>query len=501
MTASSKRASSTSPPAPAPSILEEIFQHRRGQVAAAERQRPVRRLQRELRENPPERRDFAAALRQARPPAIIAELKRASPSCGRIRESFPVPELARAYAAAGAAALSVLTEEEHFDGRLDFLRQARAATSLPILRKDFIFSPYQIWESAWAGADAILLIAAMLDPPTLAQLTATAHRAGLATLCEVHTRAELDLALRAGADCIGVNNRDLRSFQVDLGVGERLGPLLPEDVLGISESGLHTPADLERMAAAGFSAFLMGEHFMRAADPGSALAQLRAGCRIPLIKICGITNRADAFQACTAGADALGFVFAPSPRRASPALVRSLAADLPAEVMRVGVFAGASTTEILTLVNSCGLHAVQLHGPYLPADARSLAPHVPVWRAVAMPSGAAAALAFTPVVERFVLDHPAADGISGGSGAAFDWDAACHFAADLKASLSPAAPLPGVTIAGGLTPANVVSALRRSGADGADTASGVECAPGRKDHAAVSAFCRAAQGVLRSDTA
>ncbi|MGN6592140.1 MAG: bifunctional indole-3-glycerol-phosphate synthase TrpC/phosphoribosylanthranilate isomerase TrpF [Terriglobales bacterium] len=480
--------------APLPTILDKIVTRRREQVAAAARAVSAQRLRQEWRARPHDARDFAAALRQARRPAIIAELKRASPSRGRMREDFDVAALAQAYEAAGATALSVLTEEDHFEGRLEYLRLARDATRLPVLRKDFIFDTYQIWEAAWAGADAVLLIAAMLDDSSLKTLSRAAKSAGLTTLVEVHDARELERALAVDAGCIGVNHRDLRTFEVNLDLGRELGARLPPGALGVAESGLHTGADLARMAAAGFQAFLIGEQFMRAPDPGAALRALLAQCHLPFLKICGLTNREDALQACEAGAHAVGFVFAASsPRRALVEQVRNFAPSLPAEVARVGVFAGAPPAEIRAVAHACGLHAVQLHGAYLPGDAQQLAREVAVWRAVAMPHGLKAALAWAPFVERFVLDTPGRDGVSGGSGATFDWSLAREFATQLPT------PRPKLLIAGGLTPDNVGTALRQSLADGADVASGVEFSPGHKSHGKVTTFCRSARLAFRGD--
>ncbi|TAN20841.1 MAG: tryptophan synthase subunit beta [Acidobacteria bacterium] len=482
-----------------PSILEEIVQEQR--VQSALRRTMMRGTHAQLRQalaGRADRRHFVVALREARRPAVIAELKRASPSRGRIRESFPVAELARGYERAGATALSVLTEEKHFEGRLEYLEQVRQATSLPILRKDFIVSDFQVYESAAAGADAVLLIAAIQNGTMLHRLVHAAKKAEIATLCEVHNERELKMAMGAGVDCIGVNHRDLHTFAVDLGVGEELGPQLTRDVVGVAESGLRTAEDLVRMSTAGFRAFLIGESFMQAPDPGEALAQLLSGVQMPLIKICGITNRDDALQAAAAGASAVGFVFAPSPRRVRREVVRDLAPLLPAEVLRVGVFSGAPLDEIAQTVEACGLHAVQLHGNYTPADGRRLRDRaqVAVWRAVSMPKGAEAGLEWADVAERFLLDHAGKDGVSGGSGQSFDWAQARVFARELAARVRTGAPVPGIVIAGGLKAKNVAEALRKSGAEGADTSSGVESKAGKKDPEAVQAFCHAARGVL-----
>jgi indole-3-glycerol phosphate synthase/phosphoribosylanthranilate isomerase len=477
----------------APTVLDTIVDGKRRRLEQSMKHRPLARLRSAVRDDRREPRDFIQALSGARRPPVIAELKRASPSQGVMRADFDVAALARAYEAAGAAALSVLTEEDHFQGRLEYLAQARAATRLPVLRKDFIVSPYQVWEAAAAGADAVLLIAAILDDATLAQLVRTAARAGVAALCEAHDALEVERSVRAGAECIGVNNRDLRTLRVDLATGEALGPKLPAGVLAVAESGLRTPADLERMARAGYQAFLIGEPFMQANDPGAALADLLAGCDVPLVKICGLVSRADALQACAAGANAVGFVFAASPRRVTAEQVRAFAHELPAEVMRVGVFAGLQPAEIRIIANACGLHAAQLHGDYTPEEGRQLAAHLPVWRAVAMPHAAKAALAWAPFAEGFVLDSAGPDGM-GGRGIAFDWNSARAFVESLRAEGRQTT----VLVAGGLTPQNVAAALRASGAAGADVSTGVEAAPGRKNPERVFAFCRAARLAFRA---
>ncbi|MGH9416104.1 MAG: hypothetical protein ACRD01_05700 [Terriglobales bacterium] len=485
-----------STPAGPRSVLGQIYARRREQVAAAQRRVPLAALKERALDNEGERRDFLAPLRFGPRPAVIAELKWRSPSAGRLRETFEVGALAASYQWAGAAALSVLTEPDDFEGRLEYLEQAREATRLPILRKDFLFCDYQIWESAAAGADAVLLIAAMLDQARLQQLLATCERAGVAALCEVHDAGEMQRVIAAGADCIGVNNRNLHTLKVDFETGLALAGELPPAAVGVAESGLRQAGDLARFSAAGYHAFLIGEQFMRAPDPGAALAGLLNACRRPLVKVCGITRLEDAEQATRAGADAIGFVFAPSPRRISRERARDISPMLPAQTLRVGVFAGASTTEIRNLVQLCGLHAVQLHGPsYMPLDAQRLAPHVAVWRAVGMPRDARAALQFAPYVERFVLDSAHAE-LAGGSGRSFHWEAAREFAAALAAA---GGAQPELIVAGGLNATNVAEALRRSGAAGADAASGVESAPGVKDPAAVAAFILAAHAVFRAE--
>lgn len=227
-------------------------------------------------------RGFAAALRHhpAAQPAIIAELKKASPSRGLIRADFQVPLLATALANAGAAALSVLTEEHFFQGSLDNLEQASAAVAIPCLRKDFIVDEFQILEARAASADAILLIAAALDDAALQRLTVAAHAQQLDVLCEVHDAEELSRVVDLGCDAIGVNNRNLRTFEVRLETSLELAPRLPAGLVRVSESGIHASADIARLRSAGFQAFLIGESLMRQPDPALALATLLASSSV-----------------------------------------------------------------------------------------------------------------------------------------------------------------------------------------------------------------------------
>jgi indole-3-glycerol phosphate synthase len=246
--------------------------------AALDRRRaalPLAELERRLPDEPP--RGFLRALRakvDRRGLALIAEIKRASPSKGLIRADFDPAALARAYAAGGAACLSVLTEEDHFSGADEHLIAARASASLPCLRKDFTLDPYQVVEARAIGADCILLILAALDDRATRDLVRLAGELGLDVLVEVHDETELERALDLDARLIGVNNRNLKTLQVDLAVTERLAALVPDDRLLVSESGLHDHDDLRRMAAAGARCFLVGESLMRQADVRAATAAL-----------------------------------------------------------------------------------------------------------------------------------------------------------------------------------------------------------------------------------
>jgi indole-3-glycerol phosphate synthase len=258
-------------------MLEEIVRHKREEVAEARRRIPPEALP-SAAELPPVR-DFRAALAGGEGELrIIAEIKKASPSRGVIRADFDPVALATSLAAGGAAALSVLTDERYFQGRLAYLEEIRARVTLPLLRKDFVVDPYQIRESRAWGADAILLIVAALGRDDLARLHTEAREAGLHCLVEVHAEEELDAALEIGATIIGINNRDLQTFEVDLETTRRLAPKLPGEAIGVCESGIHARSDLLDMARHGVRAFLIGEGLMAVADPGRRLADLlRAG--------------------------------------------------------------------------------------------------------------------------------------------------------------------------------------------------------------------------------
>jgi indole-3-glycerol phosphate synthase len=225
-------------------------------------------------------RDFEGALRAkiaAGRAAVIAEVKKASPSKGVLREDFIPADIAQSYAEHGAACLSVLTDRQFFQGQADYLKQARASCDLPVLRKDFMVDPYQVYEARAMGADCILLIAACLDDAQMADLEAIARSLDMAVLVEVHDGAELDRALHLKTPLVGINNRNLRSFEVSLATTLDLLPRVPADRLLVTESGILGAADVQTMRAAGVNAFLVGEAFMRAPDPGAALASLFGG--------------------------------------------------------------------------------------------------------------------------------------------------------------------------------------------------------------------------------
>jgi len=255
-----------------PDILARIVDHKRAELAEAQSRRG------ELEKRAVDRRDvrdFQGAL-TARQPAFIAEIKKASPSKGVLAAEFNPESIARTYAEGGAAALSVLTDREFFQGSLGDLETARAAVKIPALRKDFTIDEFDVIEATAHGADAILLIAAVLDEAELRRFRELAAQFGLAALVEVHEASELEAALASGAEIIGVNNRNLRTFEVTLETSLELARRIPDSVVKVSESGIHSASDLKKLQDAGYQAFLVGEHLMKSADPAAALRALRS---------------------------------------------------------------------------------------------------------------------------------------------------------------------------------------------------------------------------------
>ena len=452
--------------------------------------------QRRARPLPARPRDFgvsrvgrlAEALRRPSPtaaPRFLCELKRASPSKGVLRDDFDPAALASEYARAGADALSVLTEPEFFLGAGDYLTIAKRTSKLPCLAKDFFLDPWQIEEAKGLGADGILLIAALLPDTGLRALLDRAHAEGLDVLVEVHDEKELERAAGAGADLIGVNHRDLHTFEVDTSLTERLRPLVPAGVTLVSESGISSAEEAVALARAEVDALLIGEHFMRALHPGEELFRLRRACEKALagapsvrVKICGLARAEDAVHAVRAGADYLGIVLCDGPRKKTLEEASEIIAAARVENPHVPVLAVVRdpgeglTREVL----AAGFDGLQMHGtenePTF-ALIREWHPTAILWKAVPVRSETDLLRAEGYAHADTVLIEPETKG----NGLGVPLSYVESLAAERR-----------LAVAGGLTPENVGEMVRGARPYVVDVSGGVEAAPGVKDHAKVEAF-------------
>ncbi len=458
-------------------VLTEIVARKRTDVAARLAGQTLESLRERAR---PTALSLRAAL--ARPGArFVMEVKKASPSAGALA-TIDAATQARAYAGA-ADAISVLTDTPFFGGSLDDLREVRAAFDGPVLAKDFVIDPRQIVEARIAGADAVLVMLSVLDDAAARTMLAEAGRLNMDALVEAHDEGEVRRAVALGAPLIGINNRDLKTLEVDLATTERLAALVPADRILVAESGISTRADVARLAPYA-DAFLVGSALMRAADPAAAARALAFG----RVKICGVTNGADAALAARAGASWIGLVMVPGTPRAIDLATASLIAVAARGVAKVCVFRDAEATAVADAARRLGLAAVQLHGgentEYIRALRGLLPEGVEIW--------AAGAVGETVPAPREGSDRTLFDtsvgGRGGGTGIAFDWERV-RARPELEHSL----------VAGGLNPGNAARAARL-GAYGLDIGSGVEAAPGRKDPALVAALFEALRLPARGES-
>ncbi len=471
-------------------------------------------------------RGFAAGLRQVADhgPAVIAELKKASPSKGLIRADFQPAWLATVLEAAGAAALSVLTDEEFFQGSLGNLEAASAAVGIPCLRKDFIVDPFQILEARASGADAILLIVAAHTDEQLRLLRKAAREFGLDVLCEVHDGEELTRAIELDCEAVGVNSRDLRDFTLRPETLQELAERIPAAVVRVAESGIASHEDMMALRVAGYQAFLVGEALMRLPHPGLGLAKMlgrtvRSRTRAARttnsstpkdrsdtwVKICGNTNLRDALLAAELGADAVGFVFAPSVRQMTAAQVAKITPYLPEDVECVGVFPAWSAEEILAAVRESGVTTAQLHGTPDPELARKLHDnfagnlriiHVLNWSEEMDEEtflDIARKIVLVRRADRVLIDAKVGAAL-GGTGTSFDWRAAQGVFAKQRVSLE-------LIVAGGLRPENVEEAIDLLRPWGVDVVSGVEASAGRKDPEKLALFIERAKASVEGEEA
>jgi indole-3-glycerol phosphate synthase/phosphoribosylanthranilate isomerase len=429
----------------------------------------------------PTSRSLRAAL--ARPGArFVMEVKKASPSAGPLA-AVDAAAQARAYAGA-ADAISVLTDTPFFGGSLDDLRAVRAAFEGPLLAKDFVVDPRQIVEARIAGADAVLVMLSVLADDAARVMLAEAARLRMDVLVEAHDKAEARRAVALGAPLIGINNRDLKTLNVDLATTERLAGLVPPDRVLVAESGIASRADIARLAPYA-DAFLVGSSLMRAADPAAAARALAFG----RVKVCGLTGAADAGRADAAGATWAGMVMVPDTPRAVTLREAEPIAAAAGSAAKVAVFRNAPLPAVAEAARALALDAVQLHGAEDAEYIRSLRARLPqtveIWAAGAVGREVPEP---RPGADRTLFDT-LVGGRCGGAGIAFDWN-----------RIRGRAELDRALVAGGLTPANAADAARL-GAYGLDVGSGVEAAPGRKDPAKLAAFFAALRLPARGEHA
>ena len=443
---------------------------------------------------------FEAALRQ-QDFNFICEVKKASPSKGIIAEHFPYLDIAKEYEVAGAAAISVLTEPDFFKGDKKYLQEIANTVKIPVLRKDFIIDEYQIYQAKVWGASAILLICACLDVPTLTKFRELADSLGLSSLVEAHDENEVQMAIDCGARIIGVNNRNLKDFTVDVQNSVRLRNLVQDDVIFISESGLETPEDIQVLRDNNIGVALMGETFMRSPNKVEKLAYLYGPTYYtPKVKMCGISKVETIPAVVEAKPDYMGLVFAPSKRQVTVDQAKTLVEELHRgyaqkygsdtehdkndTIKTVGVFVNETVDNLITIANEANLDAVQLHGDEDEAFIQSLKErtNVEVWKAIQIRSVADVEEWIDSSADMLLFDAYHKDE-RGGTGEVFDWSSLDAFERPFM-------------LAGGIDSTNVARAIRTVRPYGIDISSGIET-NGVKDDEKITAFTKIVKSIGR----
>ena len=443
---------------------------------------------------------FEAALRQ-QDFNFICEVKKASPSKGIIAEHFPYLDIAKEYEVAGAAAISVLTEPDFFKGDKKYLQEIASTVKIPVLRKDFIIDEYQIYQAKVWGASAILLICACLDVPTLTKFRELADSLGLSSLVEAHDENEVQMAIDCGARIIGVNNRNLKDFTVDVQNSVRLRNLVQDDVIFVSESGLETPEDIQVLRDNNIGVALMGETFMRSPNKVEKLAYLYGPTYYtPKVKMCGISKVETIPAIVDAKPDYMGLVFAPSKRQVTVDQAKILVEELHRgyakkygsdtehdkndTIKTVGVFVNETIDNLVTIANEANLDAVQLHGDEDEAFIQSLKErtNVEVWKAIQIRSAADAEAWIDSSADMLLFDAYHKDE-RGGTGEVFDWSSLDAFERPFM-------------LAGGIDSTNVARAIRTVRPYGIDISSGIET-NGVKDDEKITAFTKIVKSIGR----
>ena len=443
---------------------------------------------------------FEAALRQ-QDFNFICEVKKASPSKGIIAEHFPYLDIAKEYEVAGAAAISVLTEPDFFKGDKKYLQKIASTVKIPVLRKDFIIDEYQIYQAKVWGASAILLICACLEVPTLTKFRELADSLGLSSLVEAHDENEVQMAIDCGARIIGVNNRNLKDFTVDVHNSVRLRNLVKDDVIFVSESGLETPEDIQVLRDNNIGVALMGETFMRSPNKVEKLAYLYGPTYYtPKVKMCGISKVETIPAVVEAKPDYMGLVFAPSKRQVTVDQAKTLVEELHKEcalkygsdtehdkndtIKTVGVFVNETVDNLVTIANEANLDAVQLHGDEDETFIQSLKErtNVEVWKAVQIRSAADVEEWIDSSADMLLFDAYHKDE-RGGTGEVFDWSYLDAFERPFM-------------LAGGIDSTNVARAIRTVRPYGIDISSGIET-NGVKDDEKITAFTKIVKSIGR----
>ena len=436
---------------------------------------------------------FEAALRQ-QDFNFICEVKKASPSKGIIAEHFPYLDIAKEYEVAGAAAISVLTEPDFFKGDKKYLQEIASTVKIPVLRKDFIIDEYQIYQAKVWGASAILLICACLDVPTLTKFRELADSLGLSSLVEAHDEQEVQMAIDCGARIIGVNNRNLKDFTVDVQNSVRLRNLVQDDVIFVSESGLETPEDIQVLRDNNIGVALMGETFMRSPNKIEKLAYLYGPTYYtPKVKMCGISKVETIPAVVEAKPDYMGLVFASSKRQVTveqaKTLVEALHKQCKAQndtvsIKTVGVFVNETLDNLVTIANEANLDVVQLHGDEDEAFIQSLKErtNVEVWKAIQIRSAVDAEAWIDSSADMLLFDAYHKDE-RGGTGDVFDWSCLDIFERPFM-------------LAGGIDSINVARAIRTVRPYGIDISSGIET-NGVKDDEKITAFTKIVKSMGR----
>ena len=443
---------------------------------------------------------FEAALRQ-QDFNFICEVKKASPSKGIIAEHFPYLHIAKEYEIAGAAAISVLTEPDFFKGDKKYLQEIASTVKIPVLRKDFIIDEYQIYQAKVWGASAILLICACLDVPTLTKFRELADSLGLSSLVEAHDEKEVQMAIDCGARIIGVNNRNLKDFTVDVQNSVRLRNLVQDDVIFVSESGLETPEDIQVLRDNNIGVALMGETFMRSPNKVEKLAYLYGPTYYtPKVKMCGISKVETIPAIVDAKPDYMGLVFAPSKRQVTVDQAKTLVEELHRgyaqkygsdtehdkndTIKTVGVFVNETVDNLVTIANEANLDAVQLHGDEDETFIQSLKErtNVEVWKAIQIRTAADTEKWIDSSADMLLFDAYHKDE-RGGTGEVFDWSSLDAFERPFM-------------LAGGIDSTNVARAIRTVRPYGIDISSGIET-NGMKDDKKITAFTKIVKSIGR----